>query len=143
MGFDSVVVERRLAMILEEVEFLKTIKQQKFNEFLSDGKSLRSTAKAIETIAQSIIDICSHIVAQKHWGISDTYRGTIALLAAKHVISDSLSSNLQQIVAMRNILVHQYLDIDFNIIWDSLDLLLEDAPEFVIGIQRFLKDNQS
>ena len=142
MGFDSVVVERRLAMILDEVEFLKTIKQQKFNEFLSDGKSLRSTAKAIETIAQSIIDICSHIVAQKHWGITDTYRGTIALLASNHVISDNLSSNLQQIVAMRNILVHQYLDVDFSLIWESIDLLLEDAPEFVSAIQRYMKNTQ-
>lgn len=142
MGFDSVVVERRLAMILEEVEFLKTIKQQKFNEFLNDGKSLRSTAKAIETIAQSIIDICSHIVAQKHWGITDTYRGTIALLATNHIISDNLSSNLQQIVAMRNILVHQYLDVDFSIIWESIDLLLEDAPEFVAAIQRYLEKAQ-
>ncbi len=142
MGFDSVVVERRLAMILEEVEFLKIIKKQKFNEFLSDGKSLRSTAKAIETIAQSIIDICSHIVAQKRWGITDTYRGTIALLATNHVISDNLSSNLQQIVAMRNILVHQYLDVDFSIIWESIDLLLEDAPEFVAAIQRYLKTSQ-
>ena len=143
MGFDSVVVERRLAMILEEVEFLKTIKQQKFNEFQSDGKSLRSTAKAIETIAQSIIDICSHLVAQKHWGIADTYRGTIALLAANHVISNNLSSNLQQIVAMRNILVHQYLDVDFSIIWESIDLLLEDAPEYVAAIQRYLKTNRN
>jgi len=142
VGFDSVVVERRLAMILEEVEFLKTIKKQKFNEFLGDGKSLRSTAKAIETIAQSIIDICSHIVAQKHWGITDTYRGTIVLLATNHVISENLSLNLQRIVAMRNILVHQYLDVDFNIIWESIDLLLEDAPEFVTGIQRYLNISQ-
>ena len=34
MGLDAVVVERRLSMILEEIEFLKTIKKQKFNEFL-------------------------------------------------------------------------------------------------------------
>ncbi len=142
MGLNPVVVERRLAKILEEIEFLKFVKMQKLDEFLDDGKSLRSTAKAIETIAQSIIDICSHIVAQKHWGITDTYRGTIALLAANRVISDNLSSNLQQIVAMRNILVHQYLDVDFSIIWESIDLLLEDAPEFVAAIQRYLEKDQ-
>ncbi len=142
MGIDSVVIERRLAMILDEVEFLKTIKQQKFNEFLSDGKSLRSAAKAIETIAQSIIDICSHIVAQKHWGLTDTYRGTIALLTTNHVISNNLSSNLQQIVAMRNILVHQYLDVDFGIIWESIDTLIKDSPEFTTAIQKYLKKNQ-
>jgi len=68
MGLDPDVVERRLAKILEEVEFLRSIRKQQLKEFLDDGKSLRSTAKAIETIVQSIIDISSHIVAQNHWG---------------------------------------------------------------------------
>ena len=126
-------------MILEEVEFLKTIKKQNRKEFLSDGKSLRSTARAIETIAQSIIDICSHVVAQKHYGISDTYKGTIEILANNHIISAGLSSNLQKVVAMRNVLVHQYLDIDFKIVWKSIDSLLVDAPEFVRAIQNYLK----
>ncbi len=69
MGLDPDVVERRLAKILEEVEFLKSIRKQQLKEFLDDGKSIRSTAKAIETIVQSIIDISSHIVAQNHWGV--------------------------------------------------------------------------
>lgn len=139
MGLDTVVVERRLAMILEEVEFLKTIKKQSRKEYLNDGKSMRSTARAIETIAQCIIDICSHVVAQKHYGISDTYKGTIEILANNHIISAGLSSNLQKVVAMRNVLVHQYLDIDFRMVWKSIDSLLVDAPEFVRSIQNYLK----
>ena len=141
MGLDPVVVERRMAKILEEIEFLKTVKLQKLDEFIEDGKSLRSTAKAIETIVQSIIDISSHIVAQNHWGVTDTYRNTIALLATHKVIEDNLSSNLQQVVAMRNILVHQYLDIDFHIIWNSIENLSEDASEFIKAINRYLKNH--
>lgn len=138
MGVDAVIVERRLAMILEELEFLKSIKKQRYAEFLNDGKSLRSTARAIETIAQSLIDICSHIVAQKHFGISDTYKGTIELLAKNHLISTGLSSKLQRVIAMRNVLVHQYLDIDFEIVWKSIDSLLVDAAEFVKAIEKYL-----
>ena len=141
MGLDPDVVERRLAKILEEVEFLKSIRKQQLKEFLDDGKSLRSTAKAIETIVQSIIDISSHIVAQSHWGVTDTYRTTIALLATNRVIPEELSSNLQQIIAMRNILVHQYLDVDFRIVWESLDELVEDAPKFIRAIRTFV-DNE-
>lgn len=141
MGLDADVVERRLAKILEEVEFLKGIRKQQLAEFLDDGKSLRSTAKAIETIVQSIIDISSHIVAQNHWGVTDTYRTTIALLATNKVIPEDISVNLQQVVAMRNILVHQYLDVDFRIVWGSLDELIEDAPRFVLEIRTFLDNN--
>jgi uncharacterized protein YutE (UPF0331/DUF86 family) len=141
MGLDPDVVERRLAKILEEVEFLRSIRKQQLKEFLDDGKSLRSTAKAIETIVQSIIDISSHIVAQNHWGVTDTYRNTIAVLATHKVISSELSSNLQQVVAMRNILVHQYLDVDFHIVWNSIDSLIVDASDFIKTIQRYLKNN--
>ncbi|MGY5871890.1 MAG: DUF86 domain-containing protein [Candidatus Thorarchaeota archaeon] len=140
MGLDPVVVERRLAKILEEVDFLNSIRKQELDDFLRDGKSLRSTAKAIETIVQSIIDISSHIVAQNHWGVTDTYRNTIALLATHQVISEDLSANLQQVVAMRNILVHQYLDVDFRIVWESLEELVEDAPTYIRAIKSYLKN---
>jgi len=138
VGLDLSLIERRLAMILEENEFLKSIKKQNYNEFLNDGKSRRSTARAIETIAQSIIDICSHIVAQKHFGISDTYKGTIELVTQHHIISMDLATNLQKVVAMRNVLVHQYLDIDFEIVWNAIDTLLVDAHTFVQEIKKHL-----
>ncbi len=139
VGLDSPIIERRLVMILEEIEFLQSIKKQSYEEFMNDGKSLRSTARAIETIAQSIIDICSHIVAQKHYGISDTYKGTVELLAKHSVISTDLATNLQKVIAMRNVLVHQYLDINFKIVWDAIDTLFIDAPAFVQEIERCLE----
>ena len=40
MGLDPDVVERRLAKILEEVEFLRSIRKQQLKEFLDNGKSL-------------------------------------------------------------------------------------------------------
>lgn len=138
MGLDPDVIARRLAKILEEVKFLKSIRMQSRKEFLDDGKSLRSTAKAIETIVQSVIDISSHIVAQNHWGVTDTYRTTIALLAKNKVIPSELSEKLQQVVAMRNILIHQYLDVDFGLVWNSIDEIIEDAPRFIRSIKAFL-----
>lgn len=139
MGLDATIVERRLAVILEELKFLKIIKAQSYDEFLTDGKSLRATARAIETIAQSIIDVSSHIVAQKNYGLSDTYKGTIELLAKNHLISSDLASSLQKVIAMRNVLVHQYIEIDFGIVWDAIDSLLVDAPRFVRAIEKYLK----
>lgn len=138
MGLDSSLVERRLAMILKELEFLKSIKKQSYNEFLNDGKSSRSTARVIETIAQSMINTCSHIVAQKHYGISDTYKGTIELMAQHHILSMDLAVNLQKVIAMRNVLVHQYLDIDFEIVWNAIDTLLIDSQSFIQEIKRHL-----
>ncbi len=138
MTFDEILIQRRLTKILEEIEFLRSKKKVEVDDFLSDGTSMRAVSKAIELIVQSILDICSHIIAQRHWGISETYRGTITLLASNNVISQALAKSLQQAVAMRNLLVHQYLEIDFRIIWDSIDQLVNDASEFSGAIRKYL-----
>jgi len=138
MGLDPVIIERRQSTILREITFLEMIKLQGNDEFLTDGRNQRSTAKAIETIVQCVIDIASHIIAQNHWGVSDSYKHAIVTLSQNEILSNSVSLRLQELVAMRNILVHQYLDIDYQIIWESIDDVIEDANNFVKAIKNFL-----
>jgi uncharacterized protein YutE (UPF0331/DUF86 family) len=140
MGIDLVIIERRLIGIMIEVEFLKTVKTQDLKNFLRDDKSVRATSKAIETVAQCVIDISSHIIAQNHWGVSDSYRQSIATLSMRSVISENLASQLQSLIAMRNILVHQYLDADYQIVWESVDSVIRDSRAFVDAIKRYLEE---
>lgn len=141
VGLDIAIIERRLVAIREEVDFLNSIRNQTMEEFLRDGKSQRSAAKSIETIAHSMIDIASHIIAQKQWGVSESYKQAIITLSRKDVIGEKLSINLQDLIAMRNLLVHQYLETDYEIIWDSIPQVVEDAKAFVSAIKNFILSN--
>ena len=139
MGLDPVIVEHRLVSILREIEFLKQNTTQSKVDFLDDEKSIKSIAKTIETITQFIIDIASHIIAQNKWGVPDSYKHAIITLEKNKVIEDSLSSNLQDLIAMRNIMVHRYLDVDYEIIWESVNRVISDAQTFVSVIKNFIK----
>ena len=141
MGIDVAVVERRLGMILSEVEFLRIIGKETYDIYKSDEKSLRATSKAIESIAQYIIDICSHIVAQKHWGVSETYGDCISKLETHKIISGSLSKNLQLLISMRNLLVHEYGKVDHEIVWNSIESIESDSMDFVSSIKEYLSSN--
>lgn len=138
MGLDPVIVEHKLVSILREVEFLKKNSTQSKVDFLDDEKSFKSTVKTIETITQFIIDIASHIIARKQWGVPDSYKHAIITLEKNKVLENSLSSNLQDLVAMRNIMVHRYLDVDYEIIWESVNKVISDAQTFVSAIKKFI-----
>ncbi|MGM0686116.1 MAG: type VII toxin-antitoxin system HepT family RNase toxin [Promethearchaeati archaeon] len=95
----------------------------------------------MENLAQSILDISSHIIAQNNWGIPDTYKAMIGLLDTHDIISEELSENLKNLVSMRNILVHRYADPDYGILWNSLKQISLDARSFVSLMREYLEKN--
>ncbi|MBD3408215.1 MAG: DUF86 domain-containing protein [Candidatus Lokiarchaeota archaeon] len=123
---------------LSAVENLQNYSDMEHDDFKTSERNRKSVTKTIENIAQAIIDIGSHIAAQKQWGIKDTYREIIELLAEKGVISKSVGERLKELVSMRNLLIHQYLDIDYDLIWSILPQLIKDSEEFVDSIQAIL-----
>jgi uncharacterized protein YutE (UPF0331/DUF86 family) len=139
LSFDGTVVERRLATIATEMSFLDSIQISSYEHFSSDGMAVRAVIRSIELISQSVIDIAGHLVAHNNWGVPETYRDTIRLLARNNVIRSVLVDRLQRLVSMRNVLIHQYLEIDLQIIYESISEVIRDARDFISQIRNFLK----
>jgi uncharacterized protein YutE (UPF0331/DUF86 family) len=63
---------------------------------------------------QIVIDIACHIVSQNNFGNTNTYRDCIESLEKFDVIGNELGSNLKKMVGLRNILVHDYVEIEIT-----------------------------
>ncbi|MGV9169989.1 MAG: type VII toxin-antitoxin system HepT family RNase toxin [Promethearchaeia archaeon] len=74
---------------------------------------------------------------QNNWGIPETYKQTIELLETHKVIPQNLSENLKNLVSMRNILVHPYIDADYDILWNSLQRISSDARSYVSFMREY------
>ncbi len=48
MAIDAKLLNKRLAMIIKEVEFLKTVRIPNYERFIADAKTLRATARSFE-----------------------------------------------------------------------------------------------
>jgi uncharacterized protein YutE (UPF0331/DUF86 family) len=59
-------------------------------------------------------------------------------LADAGVITSELASHLEQTVGFRNVNVHQYMDIDYNRVYDALHNDLDDIEAFLAAISTFL-----
>ena len=72
---------------------------------------------------QAIIDIACAVVSRYNLGYPDSYADCFRVLRRENVLPDDLTDRLTQPVGMRNVLVHEYLDVDDRLLLDALDRL--------------------
>lgn len=66
----------------------------------------------IERACQAAIDMAMHMVSENRYGTPQSSAHAFALLAENNLISDELSLHLQNMAGFRNLVVHNYQEID-------------------------------
>lgn len=85
---------------------------------------------------QIIIDISCHIVAKYNLGNPSTYTECIDLLEKYGYLDKSVASKINAMVGLRNILVHEYVNIDSKRLYNLLDKI-GDIAEFISKVKDF------
>jgi uncharacterized protein YutE (UPF0331/DUF86 family) len=78
---------------------------------------------------QVVIDVACEVVAARNLGNPDSYRACIQLLARAELLENDLADRLTAMVGFRNLLVHEYDDIDPKRLVGALDEL-DDFRDF-------------
>ena len=71
-------------------------------------------------------------------GVVDWYSDIPTILAENEYIDTELKERWIQIIGFRNVLVHEYLDIDRGIVYDVLHHRLDDLEELRKVFAQFL-----
>lgn len=117
------LVEKKLAKLEHVIKKLKEISSVSWEEFNKD-ESLRDRAERnLQIAAQVCIDIGSHIIADRGYRSPDSYGDVFKVLYEQDILSLQLAETMQQIAGFRNVLVHEYLDIDNKIVYECLGQL--------------------
>lgn len=93
----------------------------------------------LQRAIQSAIDLAAHIVASEGLGISDTIRGHFVLLENAKVITKALSQKMQSMAGFRNIAIHDYQNLDIEILKAILSKHLKDLEQFYTAILTHFK----
>lgn len=86
---------------------------------------------------QVVIDIACKIASKYNLGNPKTYRACIELLQKHRYIDELLAKKVIAMVGLRNLLVHEYIEIDDEKLYRFLEYL-EDFKEFAIQIQEHI-----
>lgn len=79
---------------------------------------------------QISVDIAAHLIANMEVPPPDTMGQTFDLLAQEGVLHHELAGNLKKAVGFRNIAVHNYESINWNIVHSIVKYHLVDFSEF-------------
>ena len=97
--------------------------------------------RGIHICIESVIDIANILISSSEVEKPSTYRDTILVLSELDIIPKSFSKDLAKMAGFRNILVHDYINIDEEIILDILNNKLDDFMKFTKYINKWIKEN--
>ena len=84
----------------------------------------------LQRAVQAAIDIAVHIVNDKGWGVAKALKENFTILEENKVISKELAVKLKKMVGFRNLAVHDYSELNVDILKNILTNSLVDLEKF-------------
>jgi uncharacterized protein YutE (UPF0331/DUF86 family) len=113
----------------EYLAILKKIQKYARDEFVSDPEHYGSAERFLHMSIESLTDIGNHIIAEDGLGVINWYSDIPKILFEKSIINSELRDKWIKMIGFRNTLVHEYVDVDLNIVYDVLHEGLDDIEE--------------
>jgi len=136
---DSNVVLKRVGRIRKCVAALETIRRTHTkSQFLTDELIQAAAERNLQVAIQSVLDICNHAVADMRLEVPDEERQAIQILASHKLIPKRLAETLTSMAGMRNVLVHEYLEVDQTLIYETISGHLGDFDKLIKAILKLL-----
>lgn len=112
---DPLRVQRLLRSVTDELAFLDAEADAGANR-RSDAIWLRGIKYSFIAAIEACVDIAHHLCATAGWGPPADNGDAMRLLGEHGVLGRDLATELRKAVGFRNVLVHDYADVDENIV---------------------------
>jgi len=97
-----------------------------FEEFDNNPLLYGSAERFLHLSIEALIDIGNHIISDDNLGRVDVYKDIAIIMAENGYLSEEEKNLFIRIIAFRNILVHDYMDLDRDVIFNLLKNNLTD-----------------
>jgi uncharacterized protein YutE (UPF0331/DUF86 family) len=127
---DREIFSRRLAALRGYLEKLRAFQQTSEHEFRGSPAIHDLAERYLHLAMECVLDLGNHYAAEEGLPTPETNQDTFTRLEQAEAISPGLAARLRSWAGFRNILVHQYLDIDHGIAWHAIQNELGDLEAF-------------
>lgn len=133
------IIKERLQEIDENLKILAELKKLSKEKFKSDPKIFKLAERCLEVSIQALLDIAHHIIAANNMMRPRDNKDVLGIIAAQKIIPRDFAKRIEPMVGLRNILIHEYLKIDPERIYNHLQYL-QDFRAFQKHILTYLKN---
>ena len=120
---------------------LRPIQKVTLSQYLDDRNMQAVVERRLQLSAQVCIDVANHIIAALGLEVPQKQSEVFPILAQANIIPRELAERMAGLVGFRNILVHEYLKIDNELVYRNLQENLGDFEAFAqVIMERFVSD---
>jgi|WetSurMetagenome_2_1015567.scaffolds.fasta_scaffold32441_2 uncharacterized protein YutE (UPF0331/DUF86 family) len=122
------VIARKLSRMSQYLQDVAPYKTLGYKDFMTDHYKLE---RLIELLLMTASDIVFHLLSMKGEAPPGSYRAAFLRAGEIGMLSEKLGRNLSLGAGLRNILVHEYEEIDYQLLHRSVPQIIEDLTDFV------------
>jgi uncharacterized protein YutE (UPF0331/DUF86 family) len=137
------------SLILRKISEIETYRSQieEFSnittkEYKEDWKTQRIVERTLQIMIEICVDISNHIISEGGMRVPVSYADTFKILHENGVIDSELLDTMAKMAKFRNIVVHQYEEVDAEIVVLILKKYLGDFERFKEAILYHLGKGQ-
>lgn len=134
-------VSARLEQLDELLQELDAIRAGGRDAYMVERRTRLAAEHALQLAIQSCLDIGTHLISELGLQTPVDYRSVFASLRPAG-LDAQLAERLAAAAGMRNILVHGYLDVDDEVVWDSL-ARLDDLRSFAAAVREIVDGEEA
>ncbi len=126
-------VEARLRRLQNVIRRLRKLQAIPLAQFREDEDAQWLAERGLHLGCQIVLDVGNHVLSGAFGRPAETYEQILSGLGREHVLSEALVEEVGGLGGFRNILVHAYLDLDPERVWE----VLQRAPD---RFERFARE---
>ncbi len=127
---DRILIEDKLESLHRCVQRIEAKRPENANVLAQDWDRQDIIALNLTRAVQLCVDVAAHIIASKGGRPPDTMAEAFDRLASESIIPGKLAQRLKGAVGFRNIAIHQYQDVNWDIVHSIIHTRLVDFKRF-------------
>ena len=134
---DDVLINK-LSTIARCLTRIREVYAQAGSNFAQDYTRQDSVILNLQRACEASIDIANYLNKKNQLGIPQSSRDSFQILTSAGLISASVATNLKKMIGLRNIAVHDYQELNIDIVEAVINNHLVDFELFISEIKKEL-----
>lgn len=107
------------------------------NDYIDDFEAKAACERYVERIIEAVVDLAFLFIKETKLSIPESDLQAFDILSAEKRISKELAEKLKDAKSMRNIIAHEYGEVDDKIVFHAIsEELKKDVEEFIESIKK-------
>ena len=137
---DRALLLRKLAELEEYLKQIRDYANITIEQYSSDWRIQRIVERTLQIMIETCVDIAGHIISDRGYRIPNSYAATFRILYENNKLGKELFETMEKMAKFRNIVVHNYDEVNAAIVVNILRRHLDDFLAYKNAILRILKE---